>query len=132
MDCIYTGSGKGSGKKLKYNSESELYWRSFHSFRLHNPYKLLSCTVTMRVRHVPKIIEREEENCYLLINRRTGQRLVLNEGSFFVWKLCEDSTVDDIIKKVVEKFELDEKEAEEKIKDVIESFYQKGLIEKEE
>ena len=86
----------------------------------------------MRVRHVPKIIEREEENCYLLINRRTGQRLVLNEGSFFVWKLCEDSTVDDIIKKVVEKFELDEKEAEEKIKDVIESFYQKGLIEKEE
>ena len=86
----------------------------------------------MRVRHVPKIIEREEENCYLLINRRTGQRLVLNESSFFVWKLCEDSTADDIIKKVVEKFELDEKEAEEKIKDVIESFYQKGLIEKEE
>jgi len=86
----------------------------------------------MRVRHVPKIIEREEENCYLLINRRTGQKLVLNESSFFVWKLCEDSTVDDIIKKVVEKFELDEKEAEQKIKNVIESFYQKGFIEKEE
>jgi hypothetical protein len=86
----------------------------------------------MRVRHVPKIIEREEENCYLLINRRTGQKLVLNESSFFVWKLCEDSTVDDIIKKVVEKFELDEKEAEQKIGNVIESFYQKGFIEKEE
>ena len=58
--------------------------------------------------------------------------MVLNESSFYVWKLCEDSTVEDVIKKVVEEFNLDEKEAEEQIKDAIESLYQKGLIEKEE
>ncbi len=86
----------------------------------------------MRVRHVPKIIEREEENCYLLINRRNGQRLVLNESSFYVWTLCKDSTVKDVIKTVVEEFELDEKEAEEQITPVIESLHQKGFIEKEE
>ncbi len=86
----------------------------------------------MRIRHVPKIIEREEENCYLLINRRNGQKLVLNESSFYVWKLCEDSTVEDVIKKVVEEFNLDEKEAEEQITNAIETLYQKGLIEMEE
>jgi predicted deacetylase len=86
----------------------------------------------MHIRHVPKIIEREEENCYLLINRRNGQKLVLNESSFYVWKLCEDSTVEDVIKKVVEEFNLDEKEAEEEITNAIETLYQKGLIEMEE
>lgn len=86
----------------------------------------------MRIRHVPKIIEREEENCYLLINRRNGQKLVLNESSFYVWKLCEDSTVEDVIKKAVEEFNLDEKEAEEQITNAIETLYQKGLIEMEE
>ncbi|MBU7016758.1 MAG: PqqD family protein [Theionarchaea archaeon] len=86
----------------------------------------------MRIRHVPKIIEREEENCYLLINRRNGQKLVLNESSFYVWKLCEDSTVEDVVRKVVEEFNLDEKEAEEQITNAIETLYQKGLIEMEE
>lgn len=67
-----------------------------------------------------------------MINRRNGQKLVLNESSFFVWKLCEDSTVENVIKKVVEEFGIDEKEAEEQIADVIESLYQRGFIEKEE
>lgn len=86
----------------------------------------------MHVRHVPRIIQREEENCYLLINRKNGQKLVLNESSFYVWKLCEDSTVEDVIKKVVEKFGIDEKEAEEQIPPIIESLYEKGFIKKEE
>lgn len=86
----------------------------------------------MRVRHVPKIVQREEENCYLLINRRNGQKLVLNESSFYVWKLCEDSAVEDIIKKVVEKFGIGKKEAEEQIPPIIESLYEKGFIEEEE
>lgn len=86
----------------------------------------------MHVRHVPKIIEREEENCYLLINRKNGQKLVLNESSFFVWQLCEDSTVEDIIKKVVDEFDIDEKTAEEQIPPIIESLHQKGFIEMEE
>jgi hypothetical protein len=86
----------------------------------------------MRIRHVPKIIEREEENCYLLINRRTGQKLVLNENSFFVWKLCEDSTLGDIVKKTAKAYNLDEKTVGPQIQELIESFYQKGLIEKEE
>lgn len=67
-----------------------------------------------------------------MINRRTGQKLVLNESGFFVWKLCEDSTVENVIKKVVEEFGIDEKEAEEQITDVIESLYRRGFIEKEE
>lgn len=58
--------------------------------------------------------------------------MVLNESSFYVWKLCEDSTVEDVIKKVVEEFNLDEKEAEEEITNAIETLYQKGLIEMEE
>ncbi len=86
----------------------------------------------MHVRHVPRIIQREEENCYLLINRKNGQKLVLNESSFYVWKLCEDSTVEDVLKKVVEKFGIDEKEAEEQIPPIIESLYEKGFIKKEE
>lgn len=86
----------------------------------------------MRVRHALKIIEREEENCYLLINRRNGQKLVLNDSSFFVWKLCEDSTVEDVIKKVVEQYKIDEKAVEEQIVEVIESLHQKGFIEMEE
>lgn len=86
----------------------------------------------MRIRHVPKIIEREEENCYLLINRRNGQKLVLNESSFFVWKLCDGSTVEDVINTVVEQFEIDKETAGEQITDIIESLYQKGFIKKEE
>ncbi|KYK32767.1 MAG: hypothetical protein AYK19_14915 [Theionarchaea archaeon DG-70-1] len=86
----------------------------------------------MRIRHVPKIIEREEENCYLLINRRNGQKLVLNESSFFVWKLCDGSTVEEIVKTVVEQFEIDKETAGEQIKNIIESLYQKGFVEKEE
>ncbi len=86
----------------------------------------------MHIRHAPKIIAREEENCYLLINRRRGEKLVLNESSYFVWTLCEDSTVEDIIKKVIEKYGIDEKTAKDQITNLIESFYQKGLIEKVE
>lgn len=86
----------------------------------------------MHIRHVPKIIEREEENCYLLVNRRNGQKLVLNESSFYVWKLCDGSTVEEIVRKVVEEFGIDKEMAEEQITNIIESLYQKGFVEKEE
>jgi len=97
----------------------------------HNPYKLVFRVCFMRVQHVPKIIEREEENCYLLINRKNGKKLVLSEISFFVWKLCEDSTVEDIIETAVERFDVDRKTAEKQITKLIESLHQKGFIQKE-
>jgi predicted deacetylase len=86
----------------------------------------------MHVHHVPKIIEREEENCYLLINRKNGHKLVLNESSFYVWTLCDNTHMNDIIKKVVDEFDMDEKEAEEKIHALIDVLSQKGFIEKED
>lgn len=86
----------------------------------------------MHVHHMSKIIERKEENCYLLISRETGHKLVLNESSFFVWTLCEDAHINDIINKVVHKYNMDQREAEEKIHNLIDVLCQKGFIEKED
>jgi len=49
-----------------------------------------------------------------------------------VWKLCDGSTVEEIVKTVVEQFEIDKETAGEQIKNIIESLYQKGFVEKEE
>ena len=67
-----------------------------------------------------------------MINRNTGQKLVLNEESFAVWKLCEDSPLENVVEEVVRIYSIDEKAAEEQITNLMRSFHKKGFVELEE
>lgn len=52
------------------------------------------------------VIVREEENCFLLVNRGNGRVLVINRTGLEIWQLLENSTVEDVVEKLTERYKV--------------------------
>lgn len=63
--------------------------------------------LTKKLRRVPNVIVRKEENCYLLVNRNVGKVLVINDVGFRIWHLLPKLTIKTIIDKIAEEYEVD-------------------------
>jgi len=64
--------------------------------------------LTKKLRHVPNVIVRKEQNCYLLVNRNNGKVLVINDVGFKIWHLLPELTIKAIIDRIVEEYQVDE------------------------
>lgn len=75
----------------------------------------------------PEIVFREEDKEALLFDPKTGEIKLLNETGSFIYKLCDGRHKrEDIVREIIENFEIDD---EERVKGDLDRFL-KGLQDK--
>ncbi|MEM2145828.1 MAG: PqqD family protein [Candidatus Jordarchaeaceae archaeon] len=81
-----------------------------------------------KLRRVPKVVVREEENCYLLINRTSGKVLVINKIGFEIWHLLENLTVEDIVKELTRKYQIAPASCKEQVEKFVEKLLRNSFL----
>ena len=60
--------------------------------------------LSKKVKQKPNIVIRKEENCYLLVNRKTSSVMVIDSIGFDAWNLLTGITVKGVVKKLADKY----------------------------
>jgi hypothetical protein len=79
----------------------------------------------------PEVVFREEEDGAIVLDPETGELKILNETGAFIFKLCDGKhTEEDIVKKLVYEFEVEdnEKVLEEHVGAFLEELHEKRLV----
>ena len=77
----------------------------------------------------PDIVSRNDKKEALLFDPANGNMLCINKTGIFVWECCDGTnTVDDIVKGITEKQEVDSKRAEEDCSSYLKELEEAGFI----
>jgi methyltransferase-like protein len=77
----------------------------------------------------PDVVFREEENEALVFDPKTGKIVILNPTAKYIWQLCNGkNTQEEIIKCIIEKYDVTIEKAKEDIIKFINTMKEKGLI----
>lgn len=81
-----------------------------------------------RVKQKPNIIVRKEENCYLLLNRKTRGVLVINDIGFDTWNLLTGVKVKSVVRKLADKYTVEIGICQEEVLRFIEKLDENGFV----
>ena len=81
-----------------------------------------------KVTQKPNVIVRKEENCYLLVNRKTRSVMVIDNVGFDVWNLLTGITVEEVVKKLADKYTVETSICQEEVLRFIQKLDANGFI----
>jgi hypothetical protein len=81
-----------------------------------------------KFQRAPNVIVREEENCYLLVNRTNGKVLVVNKMGLETWHLLESLTVEDATKELARRYGIEHASCKTQIMKFVEKLSKNGFI----
>ena len=81
-----------------------------------------------KVKQKPNIIVRKEENCYLLVNRKTRGVMVVDHIGFDAWNLLTGVTVKCVVKKLADKYTVETSTCQEEVLKFIQKLDENGFV----
>ena len=81
-----------------------------------------------KVKQKPNIIVREEENCYLLVNRKTRGVMVVDNVGLDAWNLLIGITVKDVVKKLADKYTVETSTCQVEVLRFIQKLGENGFV----
>lgn len=82
-----------------------------------------------QVKQKPNVIVRKEENCYLLVNRKNGKLLVIDDIGFKTWTLLQKAPVKAVVKKLAREYAVDAATCEEEVTKLTKRLLAYGFVE---
>jgi hypothetical protein len=71
--------------------------------------------LSKRLKPLPNIITRREENCFLLVSRKTRKVLVVNELGIRIWDMLQKQSVTTTISSISKEYRTDQSVAEKEV-----------------
>lgn len=85
--------------------------------------------LSQTVQSKPHIISRKEENCYLLVNRKNGAVLVVNDLGIEIWNyMSRKIRVGEIVEKLMKKYDVEFEHSERETIKFIDELLKNGFL----